>query len=357
MGTSSLLLLSTTVTLRSSLLLLLLLGTHWCWLSLPGAEAWVASSSGVVAVSKTREIISQQTFDVAYSPLLRNNEATTPVVTERRRRRRSSRSPLVGPYHPSRRRGDLLVMEMSDKTSDNNERSSTSNTTSRNQKRPLRLPQLVIFDLDGCLWRPEMYELLYFSGGAGAPFTPPPPPPSDSTTTKNPNGITTLLTCKGEPVYLLGNVPEIMRELYLDPIWHTVKVGISSRTNEPNWARELLQEFKITKTIMTTAAATTTTTMTPASYFTLENVMEGGPIEMASDAKIYHFERIAASTGIPYSEMLFFDNEYKNCQQVAQLGVTVAYCPDNKGVDFAIWEAAMDGYPAPIGQIIQVSSS
>jgi magnesium-dependent phosphatase 1 len=249
-------------------------------------------------------------------------------------------------------------MAMSDTTSDNDER---RNASSRNTKRPLRLPQLVIFDLDGCLWRPEMYELLYFSGGAGAPFTPPPPPPEDATTSvsthSDPNGITTLLTCKGEPVYLLGNVAEIMRELYLDPIWQTVKVGISSRTNEPNWARELLQEFKITTAMLTTTTTSTTLTTTPpVSYFTLENVLEGGPIEMASDSKVHHFERISATTGIPYSEMLFFDNEYKNCEQVAQLGVTVAYCPDNKGVDFAIWHAAIDGYPAPIGQIIQVSS-
>jgi hypothetical protein len=66
------------------------------------------------------------------------------------------------------------------------------------------MPKIVIFDLDGCSWCPKMYELLYFLGGAGAPFTP----------SEHDNNV--LLTQKGERVYLLENVREVMTESYTD---------------------------------------------------------------------------------------------------------------------------------------------
>jgi magnesium-dependent phosphatase 1 len=187
------------------------------------------------------------------------------------------------------------------------------------------LPKLVVFDLDGCLWRPEMYELLYYSGGAGAPFTP-----SDN----DPN---ILLTRRGEPVYLLGNVRQVMEELYLEPKWNDVKVGISSRTDQPDWARELLQKFQVDHDDGT---------------FCLNDIFQGGPIQIASDAKVDHFRRIASETGVALEDMLFFDNEFGNCKDVSSLGVTVAYCPN--GVDTSIWEEAVRAFPVRAGNIIEV---
>ena len=55
----------------------------------------------------------------------------------------------------------------------NSSRLSSSGRQSKNKKKP----KLIIFDLDGCLWAPEKYELLYFSGGKGAPFTTDPTNP------------------------------------------------------------------------------------------------------------------------------------------------------------------------------------
>ena len=31
----------------------------------------------------------------------------------------------------------------------------------------MKLPKVIVFDLDNCFWSPEMYELL---GGGGSPF-------------------------------------------------------------------------------------------------------------------------------------------------------------------------------------------
>ena len=187
------------------------------------------------------------------------------------------------------------------------------------------LPKLIIFDLDGCLWRPEMYELLHFSGGAGAPFTPSESDPK------------VLLSRKGEPVYLLGNVRQVMQELYLEPRWKDVKVGISSRTDQPDWARELLKKFQVDHDDGT---------------FCLDDIFQGGPIQISYDGKANHFRKIASETGVAFKDMLFFDNEFGNCKDVSSLGVTVAYCP--KGVDTSIWEAAVDAFPVQRGNIIEV---
>jgi magnesium-dependent phosphatase 1 len=169
-----------------------------------------------------------------------------------------------------------------------------------------------------------MYELLYFSGGAGAPFSP----------TDDGN---TLLTRKGEPVYLLGNVREVMQELYCNSKWNSVSVGISSRTDQPDWARELLQKFQVDHPLENGEER---------GSFVLQDVFRNGPIEIASDSKVKHFRRISQATGIALEEMLFFDNEIGNCRDVSEMGVTVAYCPD--GVTTAIWEAAVRAFPAAV---------
>jgi hypothetical protein len=67
------------------------------------------------------------------------------------------------------------------------------------------IPKIVVFDLDGCLWRPEMYKLLNFSiDGGSAPLTP------------SKYDDNTLLTQGGEPLSLLGNVRDVMWEPHLE---------------------------------------------------------------------------------------------------------------------------------------------
>ena len=165
-----------------------------------------------------------------------------------------------------------------------------------------------------------MYELLYFSGGKGAPFT-------ESAHDKN-----VLLTVAGEPVQLLKQVRQVLFELYDDPKWAGTKIGVSSRTDAPDWARELLAKFQLPNGVP------------------LKDVFQG-PIEIRSDSKVKHFRRISAATGIPYEDMMFFDNEFGNCESVAGLGVTVGYCPG--GVSTEIWESTLDAFPATRGSVVE----
>ena len=88
-------------------------------------------------------------------------------------------------------------------------------------------PKVVVFDLDGCLWDPEMFML---SWRGGAPFEP----DGDA-----------MLSQSGERVVLLGAARDILRQLRTTDDWSATKVAISSRTDEPAWAAELLDKFRV----------------------------------------------------------------------------------------------------------------
>jgi len=201
---------------------------------------------------------------------------------------------------------------------------------SSSENKSKKLPKAIIFDLDGCLWTPEMYEIIFFQGGRGSPFQ------------TNPTDPLNLLTCGGSPVQLLGDTRAVFRELHTNHSFRNVKVGISSRTDEPTWARELLTKFPI-----------------PLSDEGIEGecihleTAFNGPIEIAQDEKVDHFHRIVEKCSIDFEEILFFDNEYRNCESVAKLGVSVVYCPD--GVTKELWDLGVyEEFPRSNGSVINV---
>ena len=69
---------------------------------------------------------------------------------------------------------------------------------------------MFVFDLDGCVWAPEMYEIW----GGGSPFK------------LQENG--NVKDCKGEEVHFLGDVRKILYELHTDPKYADSIVGIAS---------------------------------------------------------------------------------------------------------------------------------
>lgn len=222
-----------------------------------------------------------------------------------------------------------MMTSSSSRSESNNEEEKELTNNDTNTK-----PKVIVFDLDGCLWRPEMYEILYYSGGRGAPFR------------SDPDNVGQLLTCGNEPVYLLGDVRQVMRQLHYESKWDNVLVGISSRTDEPTWARELLTKFDLHVDDGEKEQATT------SQSATLSDVFKGGPIEIAHDSKVQHFQRISKQTGIKLEDMLFFDNESGNCREVAKLGVTVAYTPD--GVTQQMFNVALEAFPQTLGDVVGI---
>jgi len=180
----------------------------------------------------------------------------------------------------------------------------------------MTVPKLMVFDLDGCLWDPEMYELI---GCGGSPFTL---RPEDGN----------LVDKSGNLTELIGDVRKIMHELKCDPKWSDTLVAIASKCNEPNWANECLDKFELPGKIK------------------LRSVFDEDLIEIYYGNKQNHLKAIATKSKIDLSDMIFFDNQIDNCHDVAKLGVTVSYTPN--GVTRKDFNKVLAAFPAP-GKIIK----
>lgn len=77
-----------------------------------------------------------------------------------------------------------------------------------------------------------------------------------------------------------------------------------------------------------------------ASSATLATLHEcfGDLVEVHFANKQHHFRRLHGATGIPYDEMIFFDNEYGNIRSVSSLGVRCVHTPD--GMERKHWDEA-----------------
>jgi magnesium-dependent phosphatase 1 len=172
-----------------------------------------------------------------------------------------------------------------------------------------RFPKAVVFDLDGLLWRPEMYEMW---GSGGAPFR------------LDPKTLDAV-DRSGTPVRLIGHSRAALLELAkLRP---EVRIGISSKTDEPSWARECLATIELEKGLK------------------VESVLDD--VVISKRSKDQHFEDIRRKTGIPFSEMIFFDNEKNNISTVSRLGVHSAYCPE--GLSKKCWDKALSDFAKASG--------
>ncbi|WP_297092651.1 magnesium-dependent phosphatase-1 [uncultured Draconibacterium sp.] len=132
--------------------------------------------------------------------------------------------------------------------------------------------RLFVFDLDFTIWD---------AGGTWCDATNPP--------YFWENGA--LLDQSGSEMQLYPEVIGIFDELQKND----KKIAAASRTFEPGWAQDLLHLFDINK------------------YFDLKEIYPG--------TKVAHFKKIQNHFKLPYTEMVFFDDEYRNIHEVSKLGV------------------------------------
>ncbi|KAF9448416.1 magnesium-dependent phosphatase-1 [Macrolepiota fuliginosa MF-IS2] len=156
-----------------------------------------------------------------------------------------------------------------------------------------RYPQLVAFDLDYTLWD------LWIDTHVTGPLH------------RNGDKTNEVLDRHNDVIAFYKDVP---------PIFHRLKaadvcIAACSRTSTPDLAYQALRLLLVPPPITkTNGKKRDGSKPVPAiDYF--------DQLEIYPGSKITHFKKLHEKTGIPYSEMLFFDDEHRN-KEVGKLGVT-----------------------------------
>ena len=149
-------------------------------------------------------------------------------------------------------------------------------------------PRLIVFDLDNTVWNPELYQL-------GRRVT------------------------AGKNIFLCDGASEAMADLTK---WRDSVGAVASRTHRGEVAEDLLEKFEA------------------APGISLASVLPHREIFQGSKRK--HFQNLRKSTGVPYSDMIFFDDWTLNLGEVAQLGVLSIHTP--RGLTRDLWRGGLQAY-------------
>lgn len=188
----------------------------------------------------------------------------------------------------------------------------------------MRLPKLIAFDLDYTLW--DFWVDTHIE----------PPLHQDPKTGVVYDNSTGYYGREGpSTVEFYGDVPGILKNLRDAG----VTIAACSRTSAIKLAMEALKLIRIPNG---TEASTENSTNTPTenngdvsqSWTTTTSpaVKFFDQLEIYPTDKTVHFKELHKKTGLPYSEMLFFDDERRN-RNVEKLGVTFILVPEGRGVD------------------------
>jgi len=175
-----------------------------------------------------------------------------------------------------------------------------------------RLPKLIAFDLDYTLW--EFWIDTHVQ----------PPLKRDTH-----SGIVYDSASEPARVEFYKDVPDILRELKSKP---DVTVAAASRTTATKLAREALQLIRIPAS-PPIVKDTTNVLDGNHRHETLPAIDFFNHLEIYPGSKVAHFKQLHKITGIPYSDMLFFDDEPRNKDIERQLGVTFVWVVDGMNWD------------------------
>ncbi|KAJ7092394.1 magnesium-dependent phosphatase-1 [Mycena belliarum] len=160
------------------------------------------------------------------------------------------------------------------------------------------LPKLIAFDLDYTLWD------LWIDTHVTGPLR---------------RSGDAVVDAHGTVIEFYPDVAGILRRLRDEG----VLLAACSRTHAPDLARQALQLLRV-----------------PGA-----EASEAGPaigmfdnLQIYPGSKLAHFRALHAVTGVPYEQMLFFDDEPRN-REVERLGVTFHLTPT--GVDNAVFDAGV----------------
>lgn len=174
----------------------------------------------------------------------------------------------------------------------------------------MALPSLIVFDLDACLWEPEMFQISR-------------PTSYDAKRGGVVAGHDTVRLFPGAAAVLRRFLPGV------DPRLAEVRVAVASSTTEPGYARICLGALLVD----------------PSRGEAIEDIVDYQQVYPGSKGRA-HFPALHAQSGVPYDRMLFFDDcTYgDNCADVAVRcpGVGCVRTPD--GLTEALFEAGLAAF-------------
>ncbi|KAI9454767.1 magnesium-dependent phosphatase-1 [Lactarius psammicola] len=167
-----------------------------------------------------------------------------------------------------------------------------------------RLPKLIAFDLDYTLWP------LWIDTHISSPLT------------RDGDTLNEVHDRYGDTVVFYNDVPQILHRLRAAG----VVIAACSRTTATALARRALSLLLVPPK----AGDPESSVMPAIKFFDQQEIYPG--------SKITHFKRLHKKTGIPYSEMLFYDDELRN-KEVESLGVTFQLV--SRGLDNTTFERGL----------------
>ena len=177
------------------------------------------------------------------------------------------------------------------------------------------VPQLVVLDLDACVWLPEMYQL----------------PSAPASWDEIERGVITQ--CGKAVIRLFPGALHALHCLATEPRFAATRLALASSTSEPGHARETLRLYRLRSSKPGASPEEWESFASRVSFAELYPIQH----------KEAHFKAIQKQSGVAFSQMLFLDDctWSDNCGQVARAcpGVVGLATPD--GITVERWETAL----------------
>ena len=152
-----------------------------------------------------------------------------------------------------------------------------------------KLPSMIVFDLDDCLWSPEMHEL---NGLPEIPVHGELNPKSIGG--KRLKGVVGLQVPRyRDTVMLFDGARRVLYEIATNPIYKDILLATASSSLEPSYSYACLAGIEILPGL------------TMGDMMTYNQIGRTGNL---SPDKTTHFRELHDESGVPYNEMLFFDD-------------------------------------------------
>jgi len=204
-------------------------------------------------------------------------------------------------------------------------------SSEKTEKTLSRLPSLIVFDLDECVWSPEMYTLNKI------------PTSKDAVVGDLPNDVGRgVVGCRSgsSVIRIFPGAIQAFQRLLQGEYGENVRVAAASSADTPRAVKIARASMKVLEVLpgITLEQAF----LTIGGGFGDDRNLQIGRTPPLSSSKVRsHFPILREKTGISYDEMIFFDdcNWTDHCAQVSKLGVTTQRTPHGMQADE--WENAL----------------